>query len=230
MGVSQFEGTMQPGAADGERAGQDFGQERQRVDAGVEDPEATGLPDPRLVRVPAAHVLLPDDGDRAGGAFGEPRLGLGDGGREAGMPGREEHGILGARGLDHQLDLAQRRGRGLFQQHVAAGVERPERHRGADVGRHAERHHRGRAVGEEAVEVGEVGHAVDRRVTRDAGDEGKVGVGGDRRDMLVAGDLADADQGNGIGRGHAGRPCVGWERAVMMPRSSARPLSRPIAG
>jgi hypothetical protein len=57
---------------------EDFGEDRQRVDAGIEDAEAAVLPDPALPRVPVAHVFLPLDPDRADGGLREPFRGRPD--------------------------------------------------------------------------------------------------------------------------------------------------------
>ena len=43
-----------------------------------------------------------------------------------------------------------------------------------------------------------------------------------------AGDIGKA--GKASASGHAALPVSGWESAAMMPRNSARPLSRPMAG
>ena len=102
-----------------------------------------------------------------------------------------------------------------------------DRHRGARLRRHAERHGGRRAVGEEAVDVGEVRHAVEALVARHRGDELEVGVGLDRRDVLVAGDLADADQGDGDRAGHQcdSRPTA-WPR-LPLRKSRSAPVSAP---
>ena len=135
--------------------------------------------------VPAPHVLLPDDRDGAGPAAGEPGLCLRHRGREARMPGGEEDGALLAGGGDHEVDLAQRRRRRLLQQHVAPGRQRLQRHGGARLGRHAERDGRRRALGEEAVEIGEVRHA--RRSSRGARRRRRARSPGRRRSPGCAG-------------------------------------------
>ena len=102
--------------------------------------------------------------DRADGAAGEPRLGRRrPQGRSASARWRRGTAPRARAAATIALDLAERRGGRLLEQHVAAGRERLQRHRGARARRHAERDRRRRALGEEAVEVGEVRHAVDRR-------------------------------------------------------------------
>ena len=56
----------------GERAGQDAGQYRQRVDSGIEHAEAARLPDPLLARMPDADILLPGDPHRPDFPVREP--------------------------------------------------------------------------------------------------------------------------------------------------------------
>src|SRR3546814_20080567 len=67
---------------------------RQRIDAGIEHPDAA-FPDPFLPRMPDAHVLLPRDRDAADRSIGEPgECGLERGGL-ARMPGRTEESRVG---------------------------------------------------------------------------------------------------------------------------------------
>src|SRR3546814_6567836 len=80
---------------------------RQRIDAGIEHPDAA-FPDPFLPRMPDAHVLLPRDRDAADRAIGEPgECGLDRGGL-ARMPGGVEHDIARRRRLGDRLRLADR--------------------------------------------------------------------------------------------------------------------------
>ena len=66
--------------------------DRQRVDAGIEDAEAAGLPDPFLVRMPLATSSFQITLHAVDRRRGEKVLGRFDGGRIARMPaGKERH-------------------------------------------------------------------------------------------------------------------------------------------
>src|SRR5271155_3956817 len=80
-------GIVEFGAFDEDRAGGDLGQDRQRVDAWIEDAEITGVPNPFLAGMPAPHVLFPLDRQAAQLRAGESFLGLVHGGVVLGMPG-----------------------------------------------------------------------------------------------------------------------------------------------
>ena len=50
------------GAHEMKRFGHDPRDDRQSIDAGIENAETARLPDPRLTRMPHPHILAPDDG------------------------------------------------------------------------------------------------------------------------------------------------------------------------
>ena len=210
---------------DEDRLGHDPGQDRERVDAGVEHAEAGRLPDPGLARMPAADILLPGDGEAAKVAAREPVAHRLDRGIVLRMPGREEHaaGSLGL--LRQRSQLADGRGRRLLHQHVEPAIERLAHERGADVRRRADRD--GVEVRQRIIGLG--GGAEGRHAVHDGAAaahhprEFEPRVARDRGQMLVARDLADADHGD-ADRGHV-VSIPAWRPSARALR--ARAISRP---
>ena len=168
---------------------------------GSNTPKPPALPDPVLARMPAAHILLPDDRGRTDPGHGEEGARGLDGRRVARMPAGEQRDAF-RRGQRLQiLDLADRGAGRLFQEHMLAGLERRASRLVADLRRHAERH--GVEIAcrrEHRLDRREIRDAVHRGVAAGGGDELVVGVFGERRQMLVADDLADADDAKPDGR------------------------------
>ena len=131
-----------------------FGDDRKRIDAGIENAETTGLPDPFLAGVPPLHVFFPGDGERGNSFALEALLGLLDPGIVLRMPGGEEHAAAGG-GLVLEIgELAHRRCGRLFEKYVLAGDQRLQRHGVAHAGRGTDRHR---------IEVGQSGIKLGRR-------------------------------------------------------------------
>ena len=61
IGVSRLAGIIELGAFDEHRPRRDLGEDRQRVDAGIEHAEIAVFPDPFLAGMPDAHVFRPFD-------------------------------------------------------------------------------------------------------------------------------------------------------------------------
>ena len=61
IGVWRLAGKLQRGRGQMDRQRQDLGQDRQRVDAGIEDAHAAGLEHPVLAGMPFPHILAPGD-------------------------------------------------------------------------------------------------------------------------------------------------------------------------
>ena len=181
-----------------DRAGQDLGQHRQRVDAGIEDAEAAGLPDPGLAGMPAPHVLLPDDGDPVGSVRPASQALAGataaakrecQVAKSAAPAARAAATIVStspsvaAGGFSSSTSRPAASAFSAIAVRTAGGTQSDT----AAV----------RPLGEEAVEIGEVGHALGTVSLREtAATRRKSRLGGDRRQVLVAGDLADADEGD----------------------------------
>ena len=186
-------GEIERGLADEHRR-QDMSRDRQRVDAGIEHAEAAGLPDPFLVRVPAPHVLLPDDRRRLDPRRGQESLRRFDGRRVAGMPACEQGHAPFRRQRPQVLDLAHRRARRLFHEHMLAGQKRGARGVVPELRRHAQRYRvEVRHGAEHRFYAGEIGNAVHLAVPACRRRKAVIRVLCQRRQMLVAHDLADAD-------------------------------------
>src|SRR5690606_6778164 len=95
-------------------------------------------------------------------------------------------------------NLLDRGCRRLFEKHVLAGFEQPQRDFGADCRRSADRGGIERDIAvEQRVERGEMRKAVAPLGERiDGGDEREGGVACEGRQVLIAGDLAEANQGD----------------------------------
>lgn len=195
-------GKFEHGLGDEDRPRQDVGDDRQRIDARIENAETAGLPDPFLVRMPVADILFPDHMHAFDRRRCKKRLGGFDRRRIARMPaGKQRRALFCGKRLEVG-DFAQRRAGWLFQEDVLAGDERLISGLVAVLRRHAERNGIDRRLGVE--------HRLDRRIAVDAfdsamaagrGDELEIGILGDGGEMLVADDLADADDGE-IDRRH----------------------------
>ena len=61
IGLSRFSGKIELRTLDENRLRHDLGDDRKRVDAGIEDAEAARLPDPLLAGMPVADIFLPVD-------------------------------------------------------------------------------------------------------------------------------------------------------------------------
>src|SRR4029079_16600810 len=109
------------------------------VDARVENPEAAGLPDPLLLRMPFVHVLVPVDLHRLD-ALARERLCGGVCGRMVlRVPCREQANALRLGEAVEVGDLGQPRGRRLFEQAVEAGLDALACDRVARAGRGGDR-------------------------------------------------------------------------------------------
>ncbi len=90
---------------------------------GIEHAEPARLPDPLLAGMPFVDVLVPDD-LHLGDALAGQRLGRGrHGGIVTGVPGREQGRAFGFGEAGEIVDLAQGRGRRLFEKDVQAGLD-----------------------------------------------------------------------------------------------------------
>jgi len=145
--------------------------------------------------MPATHVFLPDDGDGSDRLAGEPLASRLDAEREARMPGGKERDAGGGRHRGQRLGLAECGRRRLFEEDVAARLDRLACHVEADFRRRAERNRPHIRTGlQEGVEILEVLDAVDLAVPADGGGEFEILAAGNRRHVLIPGDLADADK------------------------------------
>ena len=197
-------------AFDEDRLGRDLGQDRQRVDAGVEDAEIAGVPNPLMARVETSHVLSPVDREAAQLGAGKPRLGDLDGGVVLRTPGGEDDAAALGEARRQVAQLGHRRRWRLLQQHVLAGGERLERQRMARRRRRAQRHRvdlrqRGVGFGGRA----EMGSAVgSRRLPADQASRAKTAALGDDRQAAIAGHLADANERERIRPQLGSAPCA----------------------
>ena len=172
-----------------------MGDDRKRIDPRIEHAKPARLPDPRLTRMPHAHILAPDDRHLLNSALGQPGAGRGDPRREPAVPGGEQ-GRIDLVGLRFKrLDLRQRRAGGLFQKDVDALGQGLRRQIIADLRRRAERHRVDRRTfGQQRIEAGQMRHPRQPGIMRADGRGQAEGIiAPDRRHMLVARDLADAD-------------------------------------
>ncbi|ENN85819.1 hypothetical protein RHSP_18447 [Rhizobium freirei PRF 81] len=173
---------------------QDMGDDRQSVDAGIEDAEAAGLPDPFLVRMPMADIFLPDHMGAADGRAGKKSLGSFHRGRIARMPACKERNTLCLGEIFEISHFAQGRARRLFQEDVLAGRERLIGRFVAILRRHAERDGVDCSYGiEHGFDGRERRNAFDRTMAACRGDQLEIRIIRDRREMLITDDLADAD-------------------------------------
>jgi hypothetical protein len=145
--------------------------------------------------MPHPHVFFPDDAAALERAFAQPFARRPHARREARMPGLEERRAesCGLRG--QQCDLAGRRGRRLFEQHMFARLERERRSREMGLGRRADRDAFDiRPPGEHCRKVGEIRDSLDAGIAAGAGDQFESLARLQNRDVLVPRDLSDAEQ------------------------------------
>ena len=183
------------GVLEGECAGNDHAEDRQRIDAGIEGAESPGLPQPFLAGVPHGSVLVPGDRDAADRPSREPRGRRGHGRSMPRVPGCiERHASPPCNGLP-RLDLANPTAGRLLEEHMAAALKR-EPHRGIT-------HPRRRAEGnrphvrlgrEQRRGIGVAAQFRERPAAACDGDQLEVGARPQCRDMLIERDLAEPDE------------------------------------
>ncbi len=180
----------------------DFRQNRKRVDAGIENTEAAGLPDPGLAGMPLTHVFLPRHADAARIAFFQQPRGWRHAVGVLGMPSLIERAADLFCKMRQVRELQRRCAGRLFEQHMLAFLQRElgggivllwwraDRH-GIEIGETFEHRFDGAKIGD----VARFAVAARRR------DEGEIAIGKDGRDMLVARDFSDTHDAN-AGRLH----------------------------
>ena len=191
-------GKLELGRGDEHRLRQDAGQDRQRVDAGIEHAEPARLPDPVLPGMPDADVFLPVDvhrfdraapratraparprahsaNARSQTAFALPPAAIAINGSSSATPAPGGFSSMTC------LPAASAVG-GLGAAHLR---RRAERHR-VDL----------RSLLQQLLEGREMRQVRQRGVAAGDCGERRAGHRGDRADMLVARDLAEADDGD----------------------------------
>lgn len=177
-------------------ARQDMGDDRQRIDPGIEHAETARLPDPGLVRVPVADILFPDDMHAVDCRRGQKRLRRLHRRRITGMPAGKQRKTLRIRQTSEILHLRKRSTRWLFKENMLAGIQRRVSCLVTILRRHAQRNRIDCRLRLQHGLDGAIGrNTVHGAVAAGGADQFEIRIACDGGEMLVANDFADADNG-----------------------------------